>query len=121
MNFIEKLIVAMLVFFGLAFTTNLDAQTRVWDDRYEAVDDLGDEYNSLVANPNSYTAQEVALLMRAYWELMTEIDDAEDTEQGYLNAETKWDAEKDARDPNGDYDQDYQRLKDHLLDIISTQ
>lgn len=121
MNFIEKLIVALLVFFGLAFSTNLDAQTRVWDDRYEAVDDLGAEYNSLVANPNQYTAQEVALLMRAYWVLMQEIDNAEDTEQGYLNAKAAFDAERALRDPNGDFDVEAQRLDDHLLEIISTQ
>lgn len=140
MNFIEKLILAMLVVFGLALTSSLDAQTIVWDDRNIAVDDLGVNMEALIegnlngtyidpATGDNVTStftgsleaeRNLSAVYFSYKYCMQAIDDAEDTEQGYLAWEARVDAEA-LRDTNGTYAQEVQNLKDHILSVISDQ
>lgn len=96
-------------------TVDLDAQTQ-FKDRYEAVDDLGEELNSLPTKVGQYDPQEIAAVQRAYPELMSYIDEEEDTEEGWIAFETDLDNEYNQR--GGGYDADLQKLKDHLLSII---
>lgn len=116
MKLFKSAVVVVLVLFGLGMTVDLDAQT-IWKDRYEAVDDLGEEYNSLHTKVGQYDPQEIATVMRAYPGLMGYIDDEEDTEEGWIAFETDLDDEYNQR--GGGYDNELQRLKDHLLSIIT--
>ena len=117
MKLFKSAIVVVLVLFGMGMKVDLDAQTTIWKDRYEAVDDLGDELNTLASKVGQYDPQEIAAVQRAYPALMSYLDREEDTEEGWIAFETDLDDEYNQR--GGGFDPDLRRLKDHLLSIIT--
>lgn len=116
MKLFKSAIIAVLVLFGLGMTVDLDAQTQ-FKDRYQAVDDLGEELNSLPSKVGQYDPQEIAAVQRAYPALIGYIDDEEDTEAGWNAFEA--DAEAEYNRKGGGFDNEYNRLREHLLSIIT--
>jgi len=116
MKLFKNVVVAMLVLFGLGMSVDAQAQTN-WVERYAAVDALGQEWLDL---PDSnFDENEKATLQRVYRELMQDIDDAEDTQEGYEAFEVKLDNEADLNGWTNDYAGEIQQVKDHLLSIIT--
>lgn len=118
MKIFKNLLAMFVLVLGMTFANDLSAQGVDWKERTEAVDELS-RLRSDLQGTTSYTKQEVSALHRAYYDVINSLDEAEDTERGYDNWVTYVDQEAAENDPNGDYANEVQRLKDHIYGIVT--